>query len=225
MMQIDIISCQPGLLNSPLNHSILKKAQEKKIVKIKIHDLKEYSLDKHKKVDDYAFGGGGGMVLQIEPIYRCIEKLKKEKKYDDIIYMTPDGDKLNQNISNQLSLRKNIIILCGHYKGIDERIRKHIITKEISIGDYVLTGGELPAAVLIDSILRLIPGVINNESAALSDSFQDNLLGCPNYTRPANFNGWEVPKILLSGDKNKIDEWRIKESFKNTKSKRPDILK
>jgi|TARA_B110000438_G_scaffold21679_1_gene19663 tRNA (guanine37-N1)-methyltransferase len=225
MMQIDIISCQPGLLNSPLNHSILKKAQEKKIVKIKIHDLKEYSLDKHKKVDDYAFGGGGGMVLQIEPIYRCIEKLKKEKKYDDIIYMTPDGDKLNQNISNQLSLRKNIIILCGHYKGIDERIRKHIITKEISIGDYVLTGGELPAAVLIDSILRLIPGVINNESAALSDSFQDNLLGCPNYTRPANYNGWKVPKILLSGDKNKIDEWRIKESFKNTKSKRPDILK
>ena len=225
MMQIDIISCQPDLLNSPLNHSILRKAQEKKLVKIKIHDLKEYSLDKHKKVDDYAFGGGGGMVLQIEPIYRCIKKLKKEKKYDDIIYMTPDGDKLNQNISNQLSLRKNIIILCGHYKGIDERIRKHIITKEISIGDYVLTGGELPAAVLIDSILRLIPGVINNESAALSDSFQDNLLGCPNYTRPANFNGWEVPKILLSGDKNKIDEWRIKESFKNTKSKRPDILK
>lgn len=225
MMQIDIISCQPDLLNSPLNHSILRKAQEKKLVKIKIHDLKEYSLDKHKKVDDYAFGGGGGMVLQIEPIYRCIKKLKKEKKYDDIIYMTPDGDKLNQNISNQLSLRKNIIILCGHYKGIDERIRKHIITKEISIGDYVLTGGELPAAVLIDSILRLVPGVINNESAALSDSFQDNLLGCPNYTRPANFNGWEVPKILLSGDKNKIDEWRIKESFKNTKSKRPDILK
>ena len=225
MMQIDIISCQPDLLNSPLNHSILRKAQEKKLVKIKIHDLKEYSLDKHKKVDDYAFGGGGGMVLQIEPIYRCIEKLKKEKKYDDIIYMTPDGDKLNQNISNQLSLRKNIIILCGHYKGIDERIRKHIITKEISIGDYVLTGGELPAAVLIDSILRLIPGVINNESAALSDSFQDNLLGCPNYTRPANYNGWKVPKILLSGDKNKIDEWRIKESFKNTKSKRPDILK
>tara|TARA_B110000014_G_scaffold32904_1_gene20740 strand:- start:661 stop:1338 length:678 start_codon:yes stop_codon:yes gene_type:complete len=225
MMQIDIISCQPDLLNSPLNHSILRKAQEKKLVKIKIHDLKEYSLDKHKKVDDYAFGGGGGMVLQIEPIYRCIEKLKKEKKYDDIIYMTPDGNQLNQNISNQLSLKKNIIILCGHYKGIDERIRKHIITKEISIGDYVLTGGELPAAVLIDSILRLVPGVINNESAALSDSFQDNLLGCPNYTRPANFNGWEVPKILLSGDKNKIDEWRIKESFKNTKSKRPDILK
>lgn len=225
MMQIDIISCQPDLLNSPLNHSILRKAQEKKLVKIKIHDLKEYSLDKHKKVDDYAFGGGGGMVLQIEPIYRCIKKLKKEKKYDDIIYMTPDGNQLNQNISNQLSLKKNIIILCGHYKGIDERIRKHIITKEISIGDYVLTGGELPAAVLIDSILRLVPGVINNESAALSDSFQDNLLGCPNYTRPANFNGWEVPKILLSGDKNKIDEWRIKESFKNTKSKRPDILK
>ena len=225
MIQIDIISCQPDLLNSPLNHSILRKAQEKKLVKIKIHDLKEYSLDKHKKVDDYAFGGGGGMVLQIEPIYRCIEKLKKEKKYDDIIYMTPDGNQLNQNISNQLSLKKNIIILCGHYKGIDERIRKHIITKEISIGDYVLTGGELPAAVLIDSILRLVPGVINNESAALSDSFQDNLLGCPNYTRPANFNGWEVPKILLSGDKNKIDEWRIKESFKNTKSKRPDILK
>jgi|TARA_B110000263_G_scaffold235214_1_gene233492 tRNA (guanine37-N1)-methyltransferase len=225
MMQIDIISCQPDLLNSPLNHSILKKAQEKNLVKIKIHDLKNYSLDKHKKVDDYAFGGGGGMVLQIEPIYRCIEKLIKEKEYDDIIYMTPDGDKLNQNISNQLSLKKNLIILCGHYKGIDERIRKYIITKEISIGDYVLTGGELPAAVLIDSILRLIPGVINNESAALSDSFQDNLLGSPNYTRPANFNGWKVPKVLLSGDKKKVDEWRIKKSYNNTKSKRPDILK
>ena len=199
MMQIDIISCQPDLLNSPLNHSILRKAQEKKLVKIKIHDLKEYSLDKHKKVDDYAFGGGGGMVLQIEPIYRCIKKLKKEKKYDDIIYMTPDGNQLNQNISNQLSLKKNIIILCGHYKGIDERIRKHIITKEISIGDYVLTGGELPAAVLIDSILRLVPGVINNESAALSDSFQDNLLGCPNYTRP---------QILMDGKYQNITFWR-----------------
>ena len=166
MMHIDIISCQPKLLDSPLNHSIIKRAQEKKIVNIKIHNLRNFSLDKHKKVDDYAFGGGGGMVLQIEPIYRCIKSLEKKKKYDEIIFMTPDGNKLNQNLSNQLSLKKNLIILCGHYKGIDERIRDHIITKEISIGDYVLTGGELPTAVLIDSILRLIPGVINNESAA-----------------------------------------------------------
>ena len=175
--------------------------------------------------DDYAFGGGGGMVLQIEPIYRCIKNLEKKKKYDEIIFMTPDGNKLNQNLSNQLSLKKNLIILCGHYKGIDERIREHMVTKEISIGDYVLTGGELPTAVLIDSILRLIPGVINNESTALSDSFQDNLLGHPNYSRPANFKGWKVPKILLSGNQKKIDEWRINKSYKKTKSKRPDLLK
>ena len=225
MMHIDIISCQPKLLNSPLNHSIIKRAQEKNIVNIKIHDLRNFSLDKHKKVDDYAFGGGGGMVLQIEPIYRCIKNLKKKKKYDEIIFMTPDGNQLNQNLSNHLSLNKNLIILCGHYKGIDERIREHIITKEISIGDYVLTGGELPTAVLIDSILRLIPGVINNESAALSDSFQDNLLGHPNYSRPANFKGWKVPKVLLSGNQKKIDEWRINKSYKKTKSKRPDLLK
>ena len=219
MMHIDIISCQPKLLDSPLNHSIIKRAQEKNIVNIKIHDLRNFSPDKHKKVDDYAFGGGGGMVLQIEPIYRCIKSLEKEKKYIELIKLRL------KNLSNQLSLKKSLIILCGHYKGIDERIRKHIITKEISIGDYVLTGGELPTAVLIDSILRLIPGVINNESSALSDSFQDNLLGHPNYSRPANFKGWKVPKVLLSGNQKKIDEWRINKSYKKTKSKRPDLLK
>ena len=189
MINIHILTCLPQLLESPLNHSIIKRAKEKKLVKIKIHDLKDYSNNKHKKVDDYAFGGGGGMVLKIEPIYNCIETIKKKKKIDLIIYMSPDGEKLNQKTSNSLSLRENIVILCGHYKGIDERVRKHLITKEISIGDYVLTGGELPAAILIDSVIRLIPGVVSNESAALSDSFQDNLLGHPNYTRPAEFNG------------------------------------
>ena len=224
MNDIDIITCQPELLDSPLNNSILKIAQEKKLVNIKIHNLRDFSDNKHKKVDDYAFGGGGGMVLKIEPIFNCIKFIKKNKKVDEIIYMSPDGEKLNQKTSNSLSLKENIVILCGHYKGIDERVRKHLITKEISIGDYVLTGGELPAAILIDSVIRLIPGVVSNESAALSDSFQDNLLGHPNYTRPADFNGWKVPKILLSGNQKEIDEWRIKTSYKKTKKQRPDLL-
>ena len=224
MNHLDIITCQPELLKSPLNHSILKIAQDKNLIEIKIHNLRDFSENKHKKVDDYAFGGGGGMVLKIEPIYKCLEFIKKQNEVDEVIYMSPDGEKLNQKMSNELSLKKNLVIICGHYKGIDERIRENLITREISIGDYVLTGGELPAAILIDSIIRLIPGVVSNESAALSDSFQDNLLGHPNYPRPSEFNGWKVPEVLLSGDKKKIEEWRMKKSYEKTKKERPDLL-
>ena len=224
MNHLDIITCQPELLKSPLNHSILKIAQDKNLIEIKIHNLRDFSENKHKKVDDYAFGGGGGMVLKIEPIYKCLEFIKKQNEVDEVIYMSPDGEKLNQKMSNELSLKKNLVIICGHYKGIDERIRENLITREISIGDYVLTGGELPAAILVDSIIRLIPGVISNESAALSDSFQDNLLGHPNYTRPSEFNGWKVPEVLLSGDQKEIDEWRMKKSYEKTKKERPDLL-
>ena len=223
-MRIDIITALPSLLESPFNDSILKRAVEKKIVDINIHNLRDYSENKQKSIDDYAFGGGAGMVLSIEPIYKCIEKLKSKIIYDEIIYMTPDGEKLNQSISNQISLKKNLIILCGHYKGIDERVREHLITKEISIGDFVLSGGELPAAVLCDSIIRLIPGVLNNESSALSDSFQDNLLAPPVYTRPSDFNNWTVPDVLTSGDLKAIEEWRHNESMKRTKDRRPDLL-
>ncbi|MBV19876.1 MAG: tRNA (guanosine(37)-N1)-methyltransferase TrmD [Cytophagia bacterium] len=224
MNQLDIITCQPELLNSPLNNSILKIAQDKRLIEIEIHNLRDFSENKHKKIDDYAFGGGGGMVLKIEPIYKCLEFIKNQREVNEVIYMSPDGEKLNQKMSNELSLKENLVIICGHYKGIDERIRENLITREISIGDYVLTGGELPAAILIDSIIRLIPGVVSNESAALSDSFQDNLLGHPNYTRPSEFNGWKVPKVLLSGDQKKIDEWRIKKSYEKTKKERPDLL-
>ena len=223
-MKIDIITAIPSLLESPFNDSILKRAKEKKLVEINIHNLRDYSNNKQKSIDDYAFGGGAGMVLSIEPIYNCIKQLKEKINYDDVIYMTPDGEKLNQSISNQLSLKENIIILCGHYKGIDERVREHIITKEISIGDFVLSGGELPAAVLCDSIIRLLPGVLNDESSALSDSFQDNLLAPPIYTRPATFNQWEVPDILTSGDLKAIEEWRHNQSIKRTKERRPDLL-
>jgi|TARA_B100001250_G_scaffold373604_1_gene359849 tRNA (guanine37-N1)-methyltransferase len=224
MNHLDIITCQPELLKSPLNHSILKIAQDKNLIEIKIHNLRDFSENKHKKVDDYAFGGGGGMVLKIEPIYKCLEIIKTQNEVDEVIYMSPDGEKLNQKMSNELSLKKNLVIICGHYKGIDERIRENLITREISIGDYVLTGGELPAAILVDSIIRLIPGVVSNESAALSDSFQDNLLGHPNYTRPSEFNGWKVPEVLLSGDQKEIDEWRMKKSYEKTKKERPDLL-
>ena len=223
-MKIDIITAIPSLLESPFNDSILKRAKEKKLVEINIHNLRDYSKNKQKSIDDYAFGGGAGMVLSIEPIYNCIKQLKEKSNYDEVIYMTPDGEKLNQSISNQLSLKENIIILCGHYKGIDERVREHIITKEISIGDFVLSGGELPAAVLCDSIIRLLPGVLNDESSALSDSFQDNLLAPPIYTRPATFNQWKVPDILTSGDLKAIEEWRHNQSIKRTKERRPDLL-
>ena len=224
MINIDIITCLPEILNGPLSQSIVKRAQEKKLINIEIHNLRDFSNDKHKKVDDYSFGGGGGMILKIEPIYKCIKEIKGSRTIDEIIYMSPDGKKLDQKGANKLSMLKNIIIICGHYNGIDERVRENIITSEISIGDYVLTGGELPAAVLIDSVSRLIPGVISNESAALFDSFQDTLLGHPNYTRPASFNGWKVPEILLSGNQKKIDEWRIENSYKKTKKLRPDLL-
>jgi len=223
-MKIDIITALPTLLESPFNDSILKRAQEKKIVQINIHNLRDYSENKQKSIDDYAFGGGAGMVLSIEPIHRCIKNLQKKDNYDEIIFMTPDGEKLNQSISNQLSLHQNLIILCGHYKGIDQRVRDHIITREISIGDFVLSGGELPAAVLCDSVIRLIPGVLNDETSALSDSFQDGLLAPPVYTRPANFNNWEVPEILTSGDLKAIEEWRHNQSLLRTKEKRPDLL-
>ena len=224
-MRIDILSAVPKLLESPFNDSILQRAKDKKIVEIHIHNIRDYSKNKQKSIDDYAFGGGAGMVLSVEPIDLCITKLKKQRDYDEIIFMTPDGETLSQSISNQLSTLNNIIIICGHYKGIDERIREHIITKEISIGDYVLSGGELAAAVLADSVIRLIPGVLNDETSALTDSFQDNLLAPPVYTRPADYKGWKVPDILTSGNLKAIDEWRMEKSIEKTKKRRPDLYK
>ena len=222
-MRIDIISAVPSLLESPFNDSILKRAREKKIVEIKIHNLRDYSTNKQKSIDDYAFGGGAGMVLSIEPVFNCIKKLQKKIKYDEIIFMTPDGEILTQSYTNQLSLKKNLVIICGHYKGIDQRIRDHLITKEISIGNYVISGGELPAAVLCDGIIRLVPGVLNNETSALTDSFQDNLLAPPVYTRPAEFNGWKVPEILTSGNLKAIEKWRDEKATEITRNKRPDL--
>lgn len=223
-MRIDIITVLPELLESPFSASILKRAQEKGLVEVVVHNLRDYSTNKQKSVDDYTFGGGAGMVLQIQPIADCIEKLKAERRYDEIIYMTPDGETFNQKTANQLSLYKNIIILAGHYKGIDERLRELYITKEISIGDYVLTGGELPAAIVCDAIIRLIPGVISDETSALTDSFQDGLLSPPVYTRPEDYNGMKVPEILLSGDHKKIEQWREEQAYKRTKERRPDLL-
>ena len=223
-MRIDIITIFPEFFESILNFSILKKAKEKKIIDIKTHNLRDYSENKQKSIDDYQFGGGAGMVMNIQPIYNCINKLKNERNYDEIIYLTPDGQTLNQRLCNSISLKGNIILLCGHYKGIDHRIREHLITKEISIGDYVLTGGELAACILIDSVIRLIPGVISDESSALNDSFQDNLLPPPIYTRPSDFNGWKVPDVLLSGDQKKIEKWRDDQSIKRTTNLRPDLL-
>lgn len=223
-MRIDILTVLPRLLESPFADSILKRAIEKELVAVGIHDIRAFSKDKHQKVDDYAFGGGAGMVMTIQPIHDCIASLKAEHEYDEIIYMTPDGEQLNQQISNELSMKKNIMILCGHYKGVDQRVRDHLITREISIGDYVLSGGELAAAVLSDSIIRLIPGVLNDETSALSDSFQDDLLAPPVYTRPAVYNGWSVPDILKSGNFQKIEEWRFEQSLSRTKARRPDLL-
>jgi tRNA (guanine37-N1)-methyltransferase len=224
-MRIDIISVVPELLKSPFEASILKRAIEANLVEVHVHNLRDYTTDNYKSVDDYQFGGGAGMVMTIEPIDKCISKLKSERDYDEIIYMTPDGEVLNQGMANQLSLKGNMIILCGHYKGVDQRVRDHFITKEISIGDYVLSGGELGAAVLCDAIIRLIPGVLGNETSALTDSFQDNLLAPPVYTRPANYKEWEVPAILRSGHQQKINEWRQKQAIKLTEEKRPDLLK
>jgi tRNA (guanine37-N1)-methyltransferase len=223
-MRIDIISVLPGILESPLNHSILKRAQEKKIVEIHVHDLRDYSTDRHRRVDDYAFGGTAGMVMQCEPVDNAIAALRSQRKYDEVIYTSPDGEPFNQALANSLSLSENLIILCGHYKGIDYRIREHLISKEISVGDYVLTGGELAAAIMTDAIVRLLPGAIGDEQSALSDSFQDNLLAPPVYTRPANYKGWMVPEILLSGHERKIREWELEQSLERTKRLRPDLL-
>lgn len=215
----------PEALESPLHCSIVQRAQDKGLVEIHIHNLRDWSLRKHRKVDDYPFGGEAGMVMQIEPVYRCIEQLKSERNYDEVIFTSPDGEILDQPIANQLSLMENLIILCGHYKGVDYRIREHLVTKEISIGNYVLTGGELPAAIIADAVIRLIPGAIGDEQSALNDSFQDNLLEAPVYTRPAEFNGWQVPEILLSGNFAKIEEWKMQQALERTKRLRPDLLK
>lgn len=223
-MRIDIITCLPELFEGPMNQSIVKRAQKKGLVELYIHDLRPFTNNKQKSIDDYAYGGGAGMVMLIEPIDRCISALKKHTDYDEIIFMTPDGEKLSQSTCNQLSLNKNIILLCGHYKGIDQRVRDHLITREISIGDYVLSGGEIAAMVVADSLIRLIPGVLNDESSALTDSFQDDLLAPPVYTRPAIYNGWKVPKILLSGNKAVINDWRHEAAVKKTKERRPHLL-
>lgn len=223
-MQIDIISVLPELLQGPFAHSILKRAQDKGLVSINLHHLRNYSTNRHRSVDDYAFGPDAGMVLQVEPIYRAIEDLKSRSHYDEIIYTSPDGELLTQKLANELSSKQNIMVLCGHYKGIDHRVREHLITREVSIGDYVLSGGELAAAVIVDSVVRLIPGVLNDETSALSDSFQDNLLAPPVYSRPAVFNGWEVPKVLMSGNFKEIERWQMEQALERTKRLRPYLL-
>jgi len=223
-MRIDILTLFPEMFDGPLTQSIMKRAVDKGLVEMHFHDIRDYTLDKHKKVDDYAFGGGAGMVMTIQPIADLIDKLKAEREYDEVIYMTPDGQRFEQKIANSLSLCENIIILCGHYKGVDQRIRDQYVSMEISIGDYVLTGGEMAAAVVSDAIIRLIPGVMSDETSALTDSFQDGLLSPPVYTRPADYNGWKVPEVLLSGNQAKIDEWREQQAYERTKNIRPDLL-
>ncbi|UOB17287.1 tRNA (guanosine(37)-N1)-methyltransferase TrmD [Abyssalbus ytuae] len=223
-MRIDIITVLPELLKSPFEASILKRSIEKGLVEVHFHNLRDYTTNKYKTVDDYQFGGGAGMVMMIEPIDKCISKLQSQREYNEIIYMTPDGNRLNQQIANEISLKENIIILCGHYKGVDQRVRDNFITREISIGDYVLSGGELGAAVLCDTVIRLIPGVLNDETSALTDSFQDNLLAPPVYTRPAEYKGWKVPEILLSGNLPEIENWREQQAYKRTQERRPDLL-
>ena len=223
-MKIDILTLFPEMFTGPFSESIMKRAQEKGLVEIGLHNIRDYSLQKQKSVDDYAFGGGAGMVMQIEPIDRCMEELKKDTEYDEVIYLCPDGELFNQKIANQLSSKKNIMFLCGHYKGVDERVREHLVTRELSIGDYVLSGGELAAAVITDALVRLLPGVLNDETSALSDSFQDDLISPPVYTRPAEYKGWAVPEILLSGHQAKIDEWRHEQSIKRTEERRPRLV-
>jgi len=224
-MRIDVITALPELLESPLSHSIMKRAQSKNLLTVQLHPLRKWAVNVYGQVDDYQYGGGAGMVMLCEPLANAIEELGKDRKYDEIIYLTPDGETLNQKTANQLSLKENLLFICGHYKGIDERIREHYVTKEISIGDYVLSGGELAAAVLIDTVGRLIPGVLNDETSALTDSFQDNLLAPPVYSRPAVFRGWKVPEILLSGDPKKIEDWRCEQAMKRTNERRPDLMK
>lgn len=223
-MRIDIITVLPELLESPLSHSIMQRAQDKGLLEVKLQNLRDYGLGKHRQVDDYQYGGGAGMVMMVEPLVKCIEDLQAQRTYDEIIYMTPDGERLQQSRCNQLSLKENLLIICGHYKGIDERIREHFVTLDISIGDFVLSGGELPAAMLVDSIGRLLPGVLNDETSALFDSFQDDMLAPPVYTRPEEFRGWKVPEILRSGNFPKIEEWRYERALERTKARRPDLL-
>jgi len=223
-MHLDIITCLPRLIESPFSDSILKRAQAKGLVTVNIIDLRQYATNKHRTTDDYAFGGGAGMVMMIEPIDNCISYLKSQRTYDEIIYTSPDGSRFTQSMANELSLKKNLILLCGHYKGVDERVREHLVTREISIGDYVLSGGELAAAVLADAVIRLIPGVLSDETSALSDSFQDGLIAPPVYTRPAEYKGWQVPQVLLSGHQANIEEWRHDQSIERTKKRRPDLL-
>lgn len=224
-MRIDILTVMPEALESPLHCSILQRAQDKGLVEIHVHNLRDWSLRKHRKVDDYPFGGEAGMVMQIEPVWRCMEELKSQRDYDEIIFTSPDGEQLDQPMANALSLKQNLMILCGHYKGVDYRIREHLITREITIGDYVLTGGELPAAVIADAVVRLIPGAIGDEQSALTDSFQDGLIEAPVYTRPEVFNGWHVPEILLSGHQAKIADWKMQMSLERTRRLRPNLLK
>src|SRR5688572_11985833 len=224
-MHLDIITCLPRLIESPFSDSILKRAQAKGLVTVNIIDLRQYATSKHRTTDDYAFGGGAGMVMMIEPIDNCITHLKSQRSYDEIIYTSPDGERLTQSVANELSLKKNLIILCGHYKGVDERVREHLITREISIGDYVLSGGELAAAVIADAVIRLLPGVLSDETSALTDSFQDNLIAPPVYTRPAEYKGWKVPDVLLSGHEAKIEEWRHEMALQRTQKKRPELFK
>jgi tRNA (guanine37-N1)-methyltransferase len=223
-MRIDILTVLPELLESPLQHSIMKRAQDKGLLTVKVHQLRKWAVNEYGMVDDYQYGGGAGMVMMCEPLAKAIEELSAERKYDEVIYLTPDGEKLNQQTANSLSLKENLMLICGHYKGIDERIREHFITKEISIGDFVLSGGELPAAILVDAIGRLLPGVLNDETSALFDSFQDNLLAPPVYTRPVDFRGWKVPDALMSGNHKLIDEWRHEQSLQRTQQRRPDLL-
>ncbi|MCX8019985.1 MAG: tRNA (guanosine(37)-N1)-methyltransferase TrmD [Chitinophagaceae bacterium] len=224
-MHIDILTVLPELLESPLRHSILKRAQEKGLLSVKIHQLRKWAVNEYGQVDDYQYGGGAGMVIMCEPLAKAIEELSAAAPYDEIIYLTPDGERFSQKMANALSLKQRLLLICGHYKGIDQRIRDHLVTREISIGDYVLSGGELPAAVLVDAVGRLLPGVLNDETSALTDSYQDNLLAPPVYTRPADFRGWKVPDVLLSGDPKKIEEWRYEQALIRTKQKRPDLLK
>ena len=223
-MRIDIVSVLPELMESPLQHSIMKRAQEKGLLEVHLHDLRAYGLGKHRQVDDYQYGGGAGMVMMVEPLANCIDDLQRERTYDEVIYMTPDGERLTQPLANRLSMYENLLILCGHYKGMDERIRQHYVTMEVSIGDFVLSGGELPAVVLVDAIGRLLPGVLNDETSALFDSFQDNLLAPPVYTRPEDFRGWKAPAVLLSGNFKKIEAWRYAQALKRTRERRPGLL-
>ena len=224
MLRFDVVTAVPELLESPFAHSIMKRARERGLLEVVIHDLRTYGLGKHQQIDDYQYGGGAGMVMMIEPIHHCLHELQKERIYDELIYLAPDGEQLNQSIANELSLKGNILLLCGHYKGVDERVREHLVTREISIGDYVLSGAELAAAVLVDAVGRLLPGVLNNEESALSDSFQDNLIAPPVYTRPAEYLGWKVPEVLISGHEARIQAWRYQEAVNRTRERRPDLI-